>query len=224
VIVRSFFILCLCSSPLLVYGQNELESETVEEKQATVLTQPLVVALQYGKEGGIREFRLNSGDSIFVPSGKSASPLPQTKEPDAYQQQLGASADQIAQKIAAIQKKQKDIDDELFPAERYPLIIEKNALEQDLHQLEEKRDQLQSEKTAKDSLKSAQSVPLPPEVETGFSLKATLTGTTITFLLKTQGPVATETSVKASIDQWVQIFSAEQGQGVDIWAKASPSS
>lgn len=225
--LSSTVLLCLIS--FFAYGQNESEPDLNNPSSSpeAVAAQPLTLSIRYGKGGAIRAFRLNNGDSIFVSSAKLSS---STQEANAQggketevDRQLGVLSDQIAQKITAIQKKQREIDEELFPAERPPLDVERRALERDLRLLEEKRNQLQSQKTAKDARQSALPVPPSPKVETGFTLKANLNGKVITLIIKPQSS-GTLTSIQSSIDQWVQIFSAEQDQEVDIWAKVSLNS
>jgi hypothetical protein len=68
----------------------------------------------------------------------------------AYKQQLADLSTQISAKISAIQAKQKQLDQEIYPASRPPLQAELDQLNTDLQVLQMKRDQLQSTKTAID--------------------------------------------------------------------------
>lgn len=188
--------------------------------------QPLLLSIQYGKGGSIQEYPITSGQSVFVPSTQAANPTqnvnPQeVKETDAYRQQLGVISDQIAQKITAIQKKQAELDSEVYMVYKAPLNIELMALQSDLVVLQAKRDQITSTRTAKESLKPSQPLPPPPVVATGLNVTPTIQEGKVIIAVETQGKNKIQTSIKAGPDQWVQIFSAEKGQSQDIWAKVS---
>jgi len=190
--------------------------------------QSLVLSIQYGKGGSIQEYNINSGETIFVPTGTPANPNVQAmnpqevKETEAYQQQLSQVSDQIAGKITQIQKKQFQIDNEPYLVYRSPEGIEKQALERDLRDLEQRRDQLNSQRTAKEALKPVQPAPPPPPaVAAGITVTPTIESNTVILRLQSQDKKRSST-VKAPLNEWVIIFAGEKGKGLDIWAKVGP--
>jgi hypothetical protein len=189
---------------------------------------PIILSIQYGKGGTVQQYTLQSGQSIFVPIGMPANPS-QTINPQeerstqAYQQQLSHVSDQIAGKITAIQKKQSEIDTEVYMVYRTPLGIEKQALEQDLRNLELRRDQLNSQITAREGLKPVVQPQAPSTIMNGLTVKATIKeGKVVLDVSYGSGKSQIKTTIKGPPDQWLQIFAAEKGKGKDIWARVTP--
>jgi hypothetical protein len=91
------------------------------------------------------------------PSNQADAPSTQPKEESpeerAYQEKMLKISNAITQKITEIQKKQAEIDSELYPAYVPPLQAEKNDLNKQLQALEMQRDQYQAQKTAQDMQK-----------------------------------------------------------------------
>lgn len=228
-LLKILILFCIASPLLAQEGQTTAETQTGIQTEAPPL-QPLVLSIQYGKGGTIQEFRLKSGEAVFVPTGKPQTPAnqqnpQQTKEANAYQQQLGQVSQKIADQITAIQRKQKELDTEIYPTYRAPLDVEVKALQHDLNLLEAQRNQLQSQQVAKEAQKSLQPSPPPPTptVATGMTVRPVLQGTAANLTIQIQGKAGAATTITTPINTWVQIFSAEKGQGVDIWSKVAPS-
>lgn len=187
----------------------------------------LVLSIQYGKGGSIQEFRLKSGEAVFVQTGKPQSPTgqpdPQAPATAAYQKQRGDISQKIADKITAIQNKQKDLDSEIFPAYRAPLALELQALERDLKLLETQRQQLESQQIAKEAQKPSQPpTPPPPTQVRGMTVRVSITGNSASLTMQNPDKQASSSTVQIGMNTWIQIFSAEKGQGQDIWAKVAP--
>ncbi len=75
----------------------------------------------------------------------------------AYKQQLIQVSQAIDAKISEIQAKQKELDEEIYPASRPPLQADLNQLNQQLQTLQLQRDQLQAQKTVTDMSKQLNS-------------------------------------------------------------------
>lgn len=71
-----------------------------------------------------------------------------------YKQEMMQLSQQITQKISQIQAKQKEMNDEVYPAYKAEHKAALKNLESQLKNLEMKRSQLESEKTARDMAKS----------------------------------------------------------------------
>lgn len=72
-----------------------------------------------------------------------------TSNDAAFKQQIVELSNQISAKIAQIQAKQQ-LNNEIYPAYKPPLQAELDQLNKELQGLQMKRDQLQSQRTAKD--------------------------------------------------------------------------
>lgn len=186
--------------------------------------QPLILSIQYGKGGIVQEYTVQSGQAVFVPIGTPANPsqvmnVQDEKNTQAYQQQLSQISEHIASKINAIQRKQSEIDSEVYTVYRTPLGIEKQALQQDLTNLELRRDQLNSQIAARQGDKPVVKPQAPATSMSGLTVVASVKdGKTV--LQVSLGKV--QTTIKGPPDQWLQIFAAEKGKGQDIWAKVTP--
>lgn len=95
-----------------------------------------------------------------APSGPSKL-AGDTPEDRAYKAKMIELDQQIVAKITEIQNKQKEIDQEIFPAYVPPLQGDKRLLLQQLNDLKMQRDQLESQKSAKDMQKQLNN-PTPP--------------------------------------------------------------
>lgn len=73
-----------------------------------------------------------------------------TSNDAAFKQQIVELSNQISAKIAQIQAKQQQLNNEIYPAYKPPLQAELDQLNKELQGLQMKRDQLQSQRTAKD--------------------------------------------------------------------------
>lgn len=97
------------------------------------------------------------------PTAIGAAPVPSnledTPEERAYKGKMIELSQKIAQKITEVQKKQKEIDDEIFPAFVPPLQSEKKDLLHQLNDLEMEKTQLEAQKTAKDLQKQLNNPP-----------------------------------------------------------------
>lgn len=214
--------------PYVFAQQVAIETNTPEGKTAET-KQPIILSIQYGKGGGVQEYPIHSGEAVFVPATAPNNPTinanPQeAKESDAYREQVGVLSDQIAQKIAAIQKKQKEVDNEVYPVYKTPLQIEVYNLQNDLKILEARRQQVSSERTSKEATKPTVP-PIPPtKFTSGFTVKPIVSSGKVLITVQTQGKAPVQTTIQTGFDNWVQIFAAEAGQSQDIWAKVSPGS
>jgi len=228
-ILLILFLSSMFSSVSAEEAESAQNSDTAVSEVQTAAVQPLILSVQYGKGGSVREFHLNDGDSIWVSSEKPGMPaaqpqLAETPEAATYRTQLGVVSQQISEKITAIQKKQAELANELFPAEQQNIATEKTLLENELATLETRRNQLQSQQVAKESLNPpTPPPPTPNTAEVGFSIKIALAEKSATLTLSTSGEERGETSIEAPLNQWVRIIEATKGQGSDIWAKISPT-
>lgn len=191
-------------------------------------SQPIVLSIQYGKGGGVQEYPINSGESVFIPASEPNNPTinanPQeTKESDAYRQQVGQISDQIAKKISAIQKKQQEVNNEVYPVYKTPLQIEVYNLQSDLQTLQARREQISSQRTSKEAAKPTVPPTPPTTVASGFTVKPLVMAGKVRIVVQTQGKNPIQTTIETGFDNWVQIFAAEKGQSQDIWAKVSAS-
>jgi len=202
-------------------------AQDAEGGSRTQAPQPILLSIQYGQGGAVQDYPINSGEAVFVQSSPASNPSmrvnPQeVKETDAYKDQVGILSQQVAQNISKIRHKQHEVETEVYTVYKTPLVIEKTNLENDLQVLEKRREQLTSQRTAKESLKPTQAPVPPPKVATGLTVKAIISGTKATLIIQTQGQGATQTTIQAALGTWVQIFSAENGPSQDIWAKVTP--
>lgn len=208
----------------LVFAANLAIETTNPPGKTTQKAIPIILSIQYGKGGGVQEYPINSGESIFVPASEPNNPTinanPQeAKESDAYRQQVGQISDQIAKKISAIQKKQQDLNNEVYPVYKTPLQIEVYNLQSDLQTLQSRRDQISSQRTSKESAKPTIPPTPPTTVASGFTVKPVVAGARVSIIVQTQGKNPIQTTIESGFDNWVQIFAAEKGQSQDIWAK-----
>lgn len=188
---------------------------------------PILLSIQYGQSGAVQDYPINNGDAVFIQAGQASNPTlnvnPQeAKETDAYKEQVGTLSAQVSQNISKIRQKQHEVETEVYTVYKTPLVIEKTNLENDLQVLEKRREQLTSQRTAKEALKPTIPPVPPPKVATGFTVKTTINGARVSLTIQAQGPGATQTTIQAALGTWVQIFSAEKGPGQDIWAKVTP--
>jgi hypothetical protein len=78
-------------------------------------------------------------------SAQSAQPVKQdTAEEKAYKAKMIKMSGAIAEKIKQIQTKQKEIDTEVYPASKPPLVADRVILEAQLRELEMERDRMQT--------------------------------------------------------------------------------
>ncbi len=219
-------------NPIVTIIPMVFAQETAVEKAGPTTVpvskaQPILLSIQYGKGGQVQEYPISSGEAVFVPAGEPNNPSinvnPQeAKESDAYRQQMGVLSEQIAQKISLIQKKQQDVNNEVYPVYKTPLQIEVNNLQNDLTVLQARKEQLSAQRTAKEASKPTVPPTPPTKVASGFTVTPIIASGKAKITVQTQGKNQTQTTIEAAPDVWVQIFSAEKGQSQDIWAKVSP--
>lgn len=92
------------------------------------------------------------------PDPKAQSSAKEAKSVDsaedkAYQEKMMQLSNAITQKIAAVQAKQKELEQEIYPASKPPIQFELDALNKDLDNLKMQKERLNSEKTAQDMSK-----------------------------------------------------------------------
>lgn len=217
-------IICSVFFNVTVYAQEAAVEEVVEAPQ------DLILSIQRGKpgeEGGsIQEFRLKSGDTAFVQltpneiGGKRPMTVQEQWREDAYRTEVGNISSDIATQITTIQNKQREIDTELYLAQRAPLENEKRLMQDQLEVLQDRRNQIESKKVAEDSFKPRPPPPPPPAVARGINVKTILRGSQVIFEIRTQDQ--TQSVVETTTNRWVTIFSSENQNGQDIWAKVDP--
>ncbi len=96
-------------------------------------------------------------DAVQVPATNAVQAQGAPSAADtAYQTQMLALSQAIAAKIAQIQSLQQQIDAEIYPASKPPLIAQQAQLQKDLADLNMRQQQLQAQKSAADISTSLQ--------------------------------------------------------------------
>lgn len=111
------------------------------------------------------------GLPVFAADGPSSqmmqAPTPETKqeakqdtpEEKAYKAKMIKTDDAIAKKIEEIQKKQKEIDSEVYLASTPPLVAERIILETQLRELQMARDKMQTQESSRKWEKILKTIP-----------------------------------------------------------------
>jgi hypothetical protein len=112
---------------------------------------PLVVSVRQGKLGAggtTQEYRVMSGESFFIAVGEiNTRPPAPVQPPNAQDLRSAQLAEQINNKVTQLQNKQREYDTELYIVQRPPIELERQAIERDLHLLEQEQEKLDAQKT-----------------------------------------------------------------------------
>jgi hypothetical protein len=183
--------------------------------------------VQMGKKekgGTLKQFQLKQGETVFIPinGGLSNQPAPQQLENIGYKNALGEISEKIARKISEIEKKQKEIDAELYPAYQAPLNIEKQRLAAELLELQERKTKLVAEETVKEVVKEQNDLNLahsaPQALVAGLYVKPSVSGNIVNVELRSQGlKTKTSSEIQGTLEtpfgQWLQVPNQE------VWIK-----
>lgn len=239
VILRALLMLCLLL-PISEAGHAQnaetVDAATVELVPTTGVVEPsieLSVLRGNPDQGGgeITKYNLKSGEITFVQVPSTDIVKNQLQQiNNRYNSQYSTEDSQldrqIALKIAAIQNKQKEYYEEIYPAYRPPLELQKQQLEKELSELELQRNQIQSSERAKNNMQRNEttSVPPPPtRVASGYSIQSEITqDDQLIFTITSQGlqDKATQKTIQAPQGQWVQLMGQGQGSESELWIKA----
>ncbi len=221
-------LICLFITPAALLAQDE---GTEQAAAPAAATSAISLSVQYGKPGqggSAQVFNINNGDTTFLPLGQANVDQPpaltpqEVQQQNAYKAQLGKISTDIANKVSQIQAKQKQIDQELYIVQRAPLENEKRQLNLDLYSLEQRRNQIQSEHTAKEAQKPTVAKPnLPPTETKGITIKPEVNNNKVIISVSGQGEDATQTNIQTNLDEWVQVYGSESGSSQEIWVKVS---
>lgn len=228
----TLFSLFLCSLTLLFFSKLFAQNPPLPPVEEVANKPPVVILLSVLKGnpdrggGDLQQYRLKSGETVFVqinPSVESESKL--STDDLIYESRISKISDEIAQQIVAIEEKQKQFDEEIFPAERAPIEIERQTLEKQLKVMEQQRDALQSEQRVKEAEKRIEKStmrPPKPRVAIGLTVQPVVEGEHLTFVVKPEGVKsnAEQTTVQTGFGRWIKIYGGDRETDPQAWVKA----
>lgn len=224
IVLSILFVLSTLNVSTSLQAQDQPEVAAPQSAES----QNLILYVSNGKpdQGGtVHEFRLKNGSTAFIQLSQTDLSPKQTpqeaQEATAYKLQVAKISTEVAQKISNIQAKQKEIDNEVYIVHRAPLENEKRQLEQDLEVLQERRNQIQSQHTAKEALKPPPAPSKAPSIAQGLTIAPTVSGNTVNLSVSTQGDQPVQASIDAPLNNWVQVYGTQSGQ--EVWVKVEPA-
>jgi len=195
------FVLLL---PIRVFSQEDQETQ-----------QPLIIQVQI-KGAATQQYSITSGQSFFIPTSPGAATEPEKpKPPDALDERRGELAKKIQSKVAEVQQKQKELDNEIYPIYQPPLQIEKQYLEEQLKALRDEQSKLDSEKELRDLKEKGQEAAKaqqPPNKVSGIQVTPTVQDDKVILNIKS-GEI--QNSITTPMGKWVPL----SGVQPEIWIK-----
>lgn len=178
-------------------------------------TQKIVVTVQI-KGAAPHEYHIANGESFFVStSSNPQDALPKAKPLDVLDQQRARLAKDVQAKVSESQDKQKQIDNEIYPAYRPPLVIEKQRLDQQLVELQAEQAKLDSEKTIRELQEKKKEYAIstiPASKVMGVNIKASLNGDKADVNVKAGD---SENTISVLLGKWTQVV----GMQPEVWVK-----
>lgn len=210
---------------------NQTAAPEVPEKEEHTFLLSVMQGNPNQPGGQITQYRLKGNASTFIqvpPPNVNQNQLQQVNNryDSPYQTESSEVNRQIARKIAAVQEKQQEYYNEIYPAYRPPLELQKQQLEQELADLELRRNQIQSAQQGKINLQRNDTSTIPAPIRTmasGFSIQSALTeDQQIEFTITSQGlnNQGSQSTIQAPPDQWVQLMPPNSAGQNEIWIKA----
>jgi hypothetical protein len=199
---------------------------------------PLAFYVQRGQqqdETNVQKYVIKGGETVFIPMGATnlanqPGSKPKQEQNEAYLKEKAALAAQIAKKITAVQEKQRELDSEIYPAYRAPLGLDLQQLQNQLSDLQNKREKMDSINTVREVGKQAaekayqESKPkLPQSVVPGIYVKPSLEDNLVNLDMRSQGlkneagGSEIQATIRIPLGKWIQI------PNNDIWVKVEPA-
>lgn len=214
----------------VIEGSPEQGAQQGAAQQANI---PVFLSVLKGNPqsggGNLQQYQINNGESVFVEIEQPPAQFAKAQEKQAltYDAQLGQISDQIAQKVSAIQAKEQEYANEIYPSQKAPIELERQDLEKELRVLEQNRTQLEASHQGQQSqqkIESATQPPPKPLVAGGLKVQVSIKDDKLNFVVTPsglKGPNAQQTSYQSAYGSWVQVFD-DKDEKKQVWVKADP--
>lgn len=205
-----------------VHAQDEQTSDQSDTNSSSSSNQQtkLRLSIRQGDNASVMEFRVSSGDSVFVPvntQGQSSNQIGIQPNAQGAQNDLNnemvALSQQIIQKQNEIDANQKALDNEIFLNTKAQLKIEKNNLRDQMQDLLAQKTKIEAEKNIQQNQQQQQAAMQQAQstVMSGLYITPTLQDGAISVQIRApegQDQQAGEVTLNMSIGQWVQVPNA----------------